>query len=102
MVRLVFVAISEIKIDSALSDTLENMFKNRSHKVDSVDGFLGLHFIKNEKKDKFVGIFRFKDKSSFLKYMKSDLHVHTHQENYSVIQDAIKSNSIEFFTEITQ
>lgn len=54
-----------------MADKLEDAFRNRRHLVDSFDGFLGLQFLRGEsKKDNFVGIFRFKDKESFLRYEK--------------------------------
>jgi len=41
---MVFVAISKINISQDMSDELEISFRERSRKVVSVDGFLGLQF----------------------------------------------------------
>jgi heme-degrading monooxygenase HmoA len=99
---MVFVAISQIKIKPEMADKLEDAFKNRRHNVDSFDGFLGLQFLRGEsKKDYFVGIFRFKDKESFLQYMKSDAHTVSHNSTEKNISQAIISNTLEFFTEAT-
>ncbi|HEX2168987.1 MAG TPA: antibiotic biosynthesis monooxygenase [Nitrososphaera sp.] len=99
---MVFVAISQIKIKPEMADKLEEAFRNRRHHVDTFDGFLGLQFLRGEsKKDYFVGIFRFKDKESFLQYMKSDAHKVSHNSNEKNISQAIISNTLEFFTEAT-
>lgn len=99
---MVFVAISRIKIKPEMADTLEDAFRNRRRLVDSFDGFLGLQFLRGEsKKDNFVGIFRFKDKESFLRYMKSDAHAVSHNSTEKNILPAIISNTLEFFTEAT-
>ena len=100
---MVFVAISKICIDDKMAEELENSFKNRSKKVDSFDGFLGLYFLrKKNAPNEFRGIFRFKDEESFKKYMKSELHKQSHDKTHRTINEAIKSNSVEFFEEITQ
>jgi heme-degrading monooxygenase HmoA len=97
---LVFVAISQIKIRPEMADDLENAFKSRRHLVDSFDGFIDLQFLRGEsKKDHFVGVFRFKDKESFMRYMKSDAHLISHTNIDSHILQAIISSSLEFFTE---
>ena len=99
---MVFVAIPQIKIKPEMADKLEDAFRNRRHHVDSFDGFLGLQFLRGEsKKDYFVGIFRFKDKESFLQYMKSDAHTVSHDSTEKNISQAIISNTLEFFTEAT-
>jgi heme-degrading monooxygenase HmoA len=99
---MVFVAISRIKIKPEMADSLEDAFRNRRHLVDSFDGFLGLQFLRGEiKKDNFVGIFRFKDKESFLRYLKSDAHAVSHNSTEKNISQAIISNTLEFFTEAT-
>ena len=85
-----------------MADKLEDAFRNRRHHVDSFDGFLGLQFLRGEsKKDYFVGIFRFKDKESFLQYMKRDAHKVSHNSTEKNISQAIISNTLEFFTEAT-
>ena len=100
---MVFVAISKININQDMGDRLEASFKERSRQVDSVDGFLGLYFLRSKKNpNEFRGIFRFRDEESFKNYMKSDLHKHSHDKTHQEINEAIKSNSVEFFTEITQ
>ena len=100
---MVFVAISKICIDDEMAKDLEDSFKNRSKKVDNFEGFLGLYFLRSKKRpNEFRGIFRFKDEESFKKYMKSDLHKQSHDKTHQAINDAIKSNSVEFFQEITQ
>jgi heme-degrading monooxygenase HmoA len=100
--NMVFVAISQIKIKPEMADKLEDSFKNRRHLVDSFDGFLGLQFLRGEsKKDYFVGIFRFKDKESFVRYMKSDAHAISHDGTETGISQSIISNTLEFFTEAT-
>ena len=99
---MVFVAISRIKIKPEMADKLEDAFRNRRHLVDSFDCFLGLQFLRGEsKKDYFVGIFRFKDKESFLQYMKSDAHTVSHNSTETNISQAIISNTLELFTEAT-
>ena len=99
---MAFVAISKITIGEEMADSLETSFKERSKLVDSFDGFLGLNFLRNKKKpNEFIGIFKFQDESSFLKYMKSDIHKKSHDNTQKAITDAIKSNSLEFFKEIT-
>lgn len=99
---MVFVAISRINISQDMAHKLESSFRKRSRKVDSVDGFLGLYFLRSIKNpNDFRGIFRFRDKESFTKYMKSDLHKLSHDNTHKEINDAINSNSLEFFTEIT-
>ena len=99
---MVFVAISKISIHQDMADKLETSFRERSRKVDSVDGFLDLYFLRSKKNPcEFRGIFRFRDEESFQKYMKSDLHKQSHDKTHKQINEAIKSNSVEFFTEIT-
>lgn len=86
-----------------MADKLEESFRERSRQVDSVDGFLGLYFLRSKKNpNEFRGIFRFRDEESFKNYMKSDLHKQSHDKTHKEINEAIKSNSVEFFTEITQ
>ena len=46
---MVFVAISKINIDQEMADELERSFHDRSRKVDSVKGFLGLYFLRSTK-----------------------------------------------------
>ena len=100
---MVFVAISKINISQDMSDELEKSFRERSRQVDSVDGFLGLQFLRSKKNtNEFRGIFRFRDEESFKNYMKSDLHRKSHDKTHQAINEAIKSNSVEFFHEITQ
>ena len=99
---MVFVAISKININQDMANKLEASFRERSRKVDSVDGFLGLYFLRNKKNlNEFRGIFRFRDEESFKAYMKSDLHKQSHDKTHQEINEAITSNSVEFFTEIT-
>jgi len=65
--------------------------------------FLGLYFARSKKNpNEFRGIFRFRDKESFKNYMKSDLHKQSHDKTQKEINEAIKSNSVDLFTEITQ
>ena len=100
---MVFVAISKINISQDMSDKLEVSFRERSRQVDSVDGFLGLQFLRSKKNpNEFRGIFRFRDEESFKNYMKSDLHRQSHNMTRQAINEAIKSNSIDLFHEITQ
>ena len=100
---MVFVAISSICIDEKLANELEDSFKNRSKKVDNFDGFLGLYFLRSKKAhNEFRGIFRFRDEEAFKQYMKSDLHRESHDKTHETINEGIKSNSLEFFEEITQ
>ena len=100
---MVFVAMSKICIDNKMAKDLEESFKNRSRKVENFDGFLGLFFLRSKKNtDEFRGVFRFKDEESFKRYMKSDLHKQSHNKTHRAINEAIKSNSVEFFDEISQ
>ena len=99
---MVFVAISKININPDMASKLEESFRDRSRQVDSVDGFLGLYFLRSNKNPcEFRGIFRFRDEESFRKYMKSDLHKKSHDKTHKEVNEAIESNSVEFFTEIT-
>lgn len=100
---MTFVAISRIDISEDMADRLEDSFRERSRQVDSVDGFLGLFFLRSKKNpNEFRGIFRFRDEESFKNYMKSDMHNQSHDKTHQEITAAIKTNSLEFFNEITQ
>ena len=97
-----FIAISKIDIDEKMANQLEASFKDRSRIVDSFDGFIGLSFLRSKKNpNQFLGIFKFNNEESFKKYMKSDIHTKSHQKTQKEITKAIQSNSLEFFTEIT-
>ncbi|MDH3313832.1 MAG: antibiotic biosynthesis monooxygenase [Nitrosopumilus sp.] len=100
---MTFVAISRIDIDESMADRLEDSFRERSRQVDSVDGFLGLLFLRSKKNpNEFRGIFRFIDEESFKNCMKSDMHSKSHDKTHQEMTAAIKTNSLEFFKEITQ
>jgi len=97
---LTFVAISQVFVKPGVSDRLEESFRNRHRKVDSFEGFIGLSFLRSQKDDgKFIGIFHFKDKESFLRYMRSKEHSVLHKE--PLLSSAIISNSLEFYDLIT-
>lgn len=91
---MTFVAISRIDINEGMADRLEESFRERSRQVDSVDGFLGLFFLRSKKNpNEFRGIFRFRDQESFKSYMKSDMHNQSHDKTHKEITAAIKTNS---------
>ena len=97
---MTFVAISQVFVKPSNSDILEDAFRNRHRKVDSFEGFIGLSFLRSQKdKNKFIGIFHFKDKESFLKYMRSKEHSVSHKE--PLLSSAIISNSVEFYDLVT-
>ena len=99
---MVFVAISKITIKEDQADALEESFKRRVHLVDDFEGFISLNFLRNNKDPtKFIGIFKFQDEECFKNYMKSEEHRTSHDRTDSAITDAIQSNSLEFFTQLT-
>ena len=70
--------------------------------VDSFDGFISLSFLRSKKNpSQFLGLFKFDSEESFKNYMKSDIHTKSHEKTQKEITKAIQSNSLEFFTEIT-
>ena len=98
---MTFVAISTVLVNPKVADKYEEAFRNRSKIVDSFDGFIGLKFLRSQKKNNlFIGIFNFKDKASFISYMKSDEHILSHDRNTS-LSSFIISNTVEFYDIIT-
>ena len=98
---MTFIAISTVIVNPKVADKYEEAFKNRSKIVDSFEGFIGLNFLRSQKKNNlFIGIFNFKDKESFISYMKSDEHILSHNRNPS-LSSFIISNTVEFYDVIT-
>ena len=59
---MTFIAISKIVVNSNAADKLEESFRNRSKKVDSFDGFIGVSFLRKKKpNNNFIGIFHFRE-----------------------------------------
>jgi heme-degrading monooxygenase HmoA len=98
---MTFVAISKVLVKPHVADKFEEAFRNRSRMVDSFDGFVGLNFLRSQRHNNlFIGIFHFKDKGSFTKYMASKEHNISHSNSKSLSPEII-SNSVEFYDLIT-
>jgi heme-degrading monooxygenase HmoA len=74
-----YVAISEIASPALGADTLIDAFRNRLHKVDVVQGFLGLEVLQDCRSPyRFLMITRWRAKSDFMRYMRSPEHRESH------------------------
>jgi heme oxygenase (mycobilin-producing) len=101
IVIMTFIAISKVLVKPDVADKFEEAFRNRSRMVDSFDGFIGLNFLRSQRRDNlFIGIFHFKDKESFKRYMTSKENDISHNNSKS-LSPAIISNSVEFYDLIT-
>ena len=47
---MTFIAISTVIVNPKVADKYEEAFKNRSKIVDSFEGFIGLNFLRSQKK----------------------------------------------------
>jgi len=92
----VYVSLSRLRVAPERADDLVAAFRARAHLVDAADGFLGLEVWRSDRDgDELVMVSRWRDRSCFGRYMKSDAHDISHDRIPRDLQRAIKLERLE-------
>jgi len=92
----VYVSLSRLRVEAHRRDDLVAAFNRRAHLVDDADGFIDLQVWQSDRdQTEIIMVSRWRDKSSFQRYMKSDAHVLSHQRIPDELQEAIRLERLE-------
>src|SRR4051794_10431455 len=91
-----YVSMSRLLVDGALSDPLIAAFRRRAHLVDDVDGFLGLEVWRSDRDpEEVLMVSRWRDRAAFTAYMRSPEHRISHDRIEPSIKAAIHLQRLE-------
>jgi len=87
---------SRLRIDPARAPELIEAFRRRAHLVDDAVGFLDLQVWQSDRDDgEVVMVSRWRDRSAFTAYMRSDSHRISHERIDPTLDQAIKLEALE-------
>ena len=91
-----YVSMSRLRIDPARAPELIEAFRRRAHLVDDAVGFLDLQVWQSDRDDgEVVMVSRWRDRSAFTAYMRSDSHRISHERIDPTLDQAIKLEALE-------
>jgi|SRR6476469_7260353 len=91
-----YVSMSRLRVDPALSDALVAAFRRRAHLVDSAPGFVDLEVWRSDRDpEEVLMVSRWRDRASFTAYMRSDEHRISHDRIEPSLQAAIRLERLE-------
>ena len=87
---------SRLRVDAAAAGRLVEAFRNRSHLVDHVDGFVDLEVWQSDRDDgEVVMVSRWRDREAFRAYMRSEAHRISHRRIPDDLDAAIRLERLE-------
>ena len=87
---------SRLRVDEERSDELIAAFRRRAHLVDDADGFVDLEVWQSESDaGEIVMVTRWRDRSAFRSYMRSEQHRQSHDRIDDGLQAAIRLERLE-------
>ena len=91
-----YVSLSRLRVETSRRDDLVEAFNRRAHLVDDADGFIDLQVWQSDRDpDEILMVSRWRDKSSFQRYMRSDAHAISHRRIPHDLQRAIGLERLE-------
>jgi heme-degrading monooxygenase HmoA len=92
----VYVSLSRLRVDEERAPELVAAFRRRAHLVDQADGFVDLQVWQSDRDPaELVMVSRWRDRSAFKAYMKSDAHRISHDRIAPDLDAAIKLERLE-------
>ena len=86
-----YVSMSRLRVDPERADELVAAFRSRLGLVDGFDGFHGLEVWRSDRDpDELIMVSRWRDRSCFTAYMRSEAHRASHDRIPADLDDAIK------------
>jgi heme oxygenase (mycobilin-producing) len=87
---------SRLRVDADRSDELVAAFRERAHLVDEADGFVDLQVWRSDRDpEEVLMVSRWRDRSAFTAYMRSDEHRFSHDRIDPELKQAIKLERLE-------
>ncbi len=91
-----YVSLSRLRINEHGAPRLIAAFRARAHLVDDVDGFIDLQVWQSDRDaGELVMVSRWRDRTSFTAYMKSEAHATSHDRIDPSLQELIKLERLE-------
>lgn len=91
-----YISVSRLRVDASHADDLIEAFRRRSHLVEGSDGFVDLQVWRSERDPEDVWmVSRWRERSCFTAYMRSDEHARSHARIPSELDDAITLQRLE-------
>jgi heme-degrading monooxygenase HmoA len=91
-----YISVSRLHVDAGRADELIEAFRRRSHLVDGSDGFIDLQVWRSDRDRQEVWmVSRWRERSCFAAYMKSDEHARSHARIAPDLDDAISLQRLE-------
>ena len=87
---------SRLRVPAERAEELVAAFRRRAHLVDDAEGFVDLQVWQNDRdSEELVMVSRWRDRSCFTAYMRSDAHRVSHERIDPELDDAIKLERLE-------
>jgi heme-degrading monooxygenase HmoA len=94
-----YVSVSRLRVDIHQVDRLIDAFRARAGLVDSFPGFMGLEVWRSERSPgEVLMVSRWRARTDFTAYMKSDAHQSSHDRIPADLQAAIKLEQLDHVT----
>ena len=91
-----YVSLSRLRVASARADDLVEAFRGRARLVEAAEGFVDLEVWRSDRDgDELVMVSRWRDRTSFQRYMKSEAHAISHGRIPPDLQREIKLERLE-------
>jgi heme oxygenase (mycobilin-producing) len=92
----VYVSLSRLRVEEGRAPELVAAFRRRAHLVDDADGFVDLQVWQSDRDPReIVMVSRWRDRSAFTEYIKSDDHRLSHERIDPELDEAIKLERLE-------
>jgi heme-degrading monooxygenase HmoA len=91
-----YISVSRLRVEAARTDELVEAFRRRSHLVDDMDGFVDLEVWRSDRDPEDVWmVSRWRERSCFVAYMRSDEHARSHDRIPEDLDAAIALQRLE-------
>ena len=91
-----YVSLSRLRVSADRADELVSAFRARAHLVDTADGFVDLQVWQSDRDpEEVVMVSRWRDRTAFQTYMRSDEHAISHGRIDDDLQRAIRLERLE-------
>ncbi len=91
-----YISVSRLRVDATRADELVEAFRRRSHLVEDADGFVDLQVWRSDRDAEEIWmVSRWRERSCFAAYMRSDEHARSHDRIPQELNDAISLQRLE-------
>ena len=91
-----YVSLSRLRVEAERAAELVAAFRRRAHLVDEADGFIDLQVWQSDRDpEEIVMVSRWRDRTAFKEYMRSDAHRTSHDRIDPSLDAAIKLERLE-------